>query len=57
MVGDFYGTVIEICAGFGSVGITEKKNISADYEQLLRPGFSSCHRQKEENDNIVAFAA
>ena len=26
---------------FGPVGITEKKNIWADYEQLLRPVFSS----------------
>ena len=31
-VGDFYGTRIEIWAGFGPVGIT-------DYEQLLRPVF------------------
>ena len=38
-VGDFYGTGIEILAGFGPVGITEKKNIWADYEQLLRPFF------------------
>ena len=38
MVGDFYGTEIEIWAGFGPVGITEKKNW-ADDEQLLRSGF------------------
>ena len=54
-MGEFYGTGIETWDGFGLVGITEK-NIWADYEQLLRPGFSSCHRQKEENDNIVASA-
>ena len=46
MVGDFYGTVIEICAGFGSVGITEKKTIWANYEQLLRSVLSSFRRQK-----------
>ena len=32
---DFYGTEIEIWAGFGPVGINEKK-IWVDYEQLLR---------------------
>ena len=36
-MGDFYGTGIEIWAGFGPVGITEKK--WADYEQILRPVF------------------
>ena len=38
-MGDFYGTGIEIWAGFGPVGITEKKEIWADYEQLFRPFF------------------
>ena len=38
-MGDFYGTKIEIWAGFGPIGITEKK-IWADYEQLLRVFFS-----------------
>ena len=33
-MGDFYGTGIVIWAGFGPVGINEKKNW-ADYEQLL----------------------
>ena len=37
-VGDFYGTGIEIQAGFGPIGITEKLNW-ANYEQLLRPFF------------------
>ena len=37
-MGDFYGTGIEIWAGFGQVGNTEKK-IWADYEQLLMPLF------------------
>ena len=37
-MGDFYGTGIEIWAGFGPVAITEK-NIGADYEKLLRPFF------------------
>ena len=32
-MGDFYGIGIEIWAGFGPVGITEKK-IWADYELL-----------------------
>ena len=46
MVGDFYGTGIEIWAGFGPVGITEKKNW-ADYEQLLRADFSCFQGQKK----------
>ena len=36
---DFYGTGIEIWAGFGPVGITEKKKIWDNYEQLFRPVF------------------
>ena len=36
---DFYGTGIEIWAGFGPIGSTEKK-VWADYEQLLRVFFS-----------------
>ena len=46
-MGDFYGTGIEIWAGFGLVGITEKKNIWANYGQLLRPVFSCFHGQKK----------
>ena len=38
-VRDFYGTGIEIWAGFGPVGITEKKKIWDNYEQLFRPVF------------------
>ena len=45
-MGDFYGTGIEIWAGFGPVGINEKK-IWANYEQLLRPVISCFHGQKE----------
>ena len=45
-VGNFYGTEIEIWAGFGPVGNTEKK-IWADYEQLLRPVFSCFRGQKK----------
>ena len=41
-MGDFYGTGIKIWAGFGPVGITEKK-----HEQLLRPVFSSFHGKKK----------
>ena len=36
-VGDFHETGVEIWAGFGPVGITEKKNILANYEHLFRP--------------------
>ena len=57
-MGDFYRTGIEIWAGLGPVGITEKKTIWADYEQLLRPVFSSFRGQKETKKikNIVASA-
>ena len=37
-MGDFYGTGIEIWAGFGQIGSTELK-VWADYEQLLRVVF------------------
>ena len=40
-VGDFYGTGIEIWAGFGPV------------QQLLRPGFSCFHGQKRVFKNIL----
>ena len=33
-MGDFYGTGFEIWAGFGPVGINEKKNW-VDYDQIL----------------------
>jgi hypothetical protein len=46
-VGDFYGTGIEIWAGFGPVGITEKTNWAV-YDQLIRPVFSSFHWQKKK---------
>ena len=45
-VSNFYGTEIEIWAGFGPVGNTEKK-IVADYEQLLRVFFSCFRGQKK----------
>ena len=44
-VSNFYGTEIQIWAGFGPVGNTEKK-IVADYEQLLRVYFSCFRGQK-----------
>ena len=47
MVSNFQGTEIEIWTGFGPVGITEKKIIWADYEQLLRPVFSCFHGKKK----------
>ena len=40
-MGDFYGTRIEIWAGFGPVG------------QLLRPVFSCFHEQKKNLKNIL----
>ena len=45
-MGDVYRTGIEILVGFGPVGNTGKK-IGADYEQLLRPAFSSFRGQKK----------
>ena len=44
-MGDFYGTGIEIWAGFGPVGNTEKKTW-ADYEQLFKVFFSCFQGQK-----------
>ena len=38
-VSNLYGTEIEIWAGIGLVGNTEKKEIWSDYEQLLRTFF------------------
>ena len=52
-MGDFYGTGIEIRAGFGLVGITEKRKIWANYEQLFMPFFWA---KKKKNINIVASA-
>ena len=46
-MGDFYGTGIEIWAGFGPIGSTEKKRVWADYEQHLRPVFSCFHGQNK----------
>ena len=42
---NLYGTENEIWAGFGQVGITEKK-MRADYEQLLRMFFLCFQGQK-----------
>ena len=49
---NFYRTGIEIWAGFGPVGNTEK-TIGADYEQLLRSVFSCSQGQKH---NQLCFA-
>ena len=51
-MGDFYGTGIEILAGFVPVGITEKKKFWVDYEQLFRLVISSFHGQKNRIDKI-----
>ena len=45
MVSNFYGTEVEIWAGFGPVGNTENIFL-ADYEELLRAVFSCFHGQK-----------
>jgi hypothetical protein len=50
-VSNFHGTEIEIWAGFGLVGNTEKK-IGTDYEHLLRAVFSCFYSFL----NIVASA-
>ena len=53
---DFYGTGIEIWAGFGPVGFTDKK-AWANYEELFRLVFSSFDVQKKTNlKNNVASA-
>ena len=61
MVGDFYGTGIEIWAGFGLdlgwLALLEKR-VWADYEQFLRVVFS-CYSGKKELiffENIVKSA-
>ena len=46
MVGDFYGTGIEIWAGFDPLAVL-KKGFWADYEQLLRVVFSCLQGQKD----------
>ena len=43
---DFYGTGIEVWAGFGPICSTEKRFL-ADYEQLLRVVFSCFQGQKK----------
>ena len=50
-MGDFYATGIEIWAGFGPLGVTEKNNW-ANYEQLLRPVFSSFRGQKKKRKTL-----
>ena len=46
-MGDFYGTGIETWAGFGPVGITEKKEIQSNYMQLFRlVFFLKCSSEK-----------
>ena len=51
-MGDFLGTGIEIWAGFWPVGITEKKKIWANYDQLFRPFVSSFHGQKKNKKKL-----
>ena len=52
---DFYGTGIEIWAGFEPVAITEKKPFWTDYEQLLRQVFMG-KKGKNRNKNILVSA-
>ena len=57
-MGDFYGTGIEIWAGFGPIGSTEKK-VWFNSEQLLRVTFSCFQGQKKMSflsKNIVESA-
>ena len=42
----YYATEYEIWADFGPAGNSEKKRWGADYEQLLRAGFSCFQGQK-----------
>ena len=56
-MGDFYGTGIEIWAGFGPIDSTEKRAWT-NYEQLLRMVFSCLGAKKNFqifSKNIVAF--
>ena len=46
-VSNFYGTKIEIWAGFGWLAILKKKVWAADCEQLLRAVFSCFQWQKK----------
>jgi hypothetical protein len=57
-VSNFYGTEIEIWAGFGQDGKLLKKNILVDYEQLLRSVYSCFQGQKKIKyfENIVLSA-
>ena len=54
-MGDFYGIGIEIRAGFGLIGSTEKR-VWADYEQILRVGFSCFQGQNFFFKHIVESA-
>ena len=45
-MGDFYGTGIEIWAGFGRIGSTEKR-VWTDYEKILWVVFSCFQEQKK----------
>ena len=49
MMNNFYGTEVEIWAGFGPDGSTEKK-IWVDYEQLLRVVFHVFREKKPLKD-------
>ena len=53
-MGDFYGTGIEIWAGFGPIGITEKKKIWANYEQLLKTSFFVQKKKVEISEKFDA---
>ena len=46
-MGDFYGTGIDIWAGFGMIGIAEKIKIWADYKPLLDYFFKVFMGKKE----------
>ena len=52
---DFYGTGIEICAGFGPVDITEKK-LGLIMRNFLGCFFQVFMGKKIKNENIEASA-
>ena len=45
-MGDFYGTGIEIWAGFGPVGITEKRRFGPIMSNFFKLVFSSFQGEK-----------
>ena len=53
-MGDFYGTGIEIGAGFGPVGITEKKPLVRFWAAFEAVFLSFLGKKEKKINNIVA---